>query len=224
MKKRMENLIDLISFEFDKAGYKPISNVIWKHVSYPDFWVVLRPVGVYNLNQLQTELFDDLAKIREKSPESEKNTTLLILNQVTGEHRDERKVIEDENDAYMFKKYVIQYIKEEWDSARQQLPIPFDGLGKLLMQPDNFSSMKETQRKSDFTLLYTIAHKLPFVLMDVEKKEFNAEPELELSDDIKDIYGLIDSCLDFSSNETTTKQLEQFSKEIEKLININGNG
>ena len=217
-------MTDLIGFELTKAGYKMIGEgLVWKHEQYHDYWVLDPIEGEYDLNTVQTSLFNKLADIRNSYRESEKNTSLLILNLVSNDERDKRKVIDEENDVYMFKKYVIQYSNDMWEAAKRIIPTPFCGLGTLLMRPDIFATMKEKHLDSEYALLYSIAHKLPFVKMDTVTADYNAEVPIELSDDVQELYSVFESILNFSDDGVTNDMLDRLNGQLEELINRNIN-
>ena len=105
----MENLIDLINNEFKIARYEEMGQGIWKHQVYNDFWVIVSIKGDYELDKLQEDIFARADSVRKEFPSSEKSTSLLIVQQVgNNAEKNPQKVIEDENNVYYFKKYVIQ--------------------------------------------------------------------------------------------------------------------
>lgn len=134
----MENLIDLIYNEFKIAQYDEIGRGVWKHHVYNDFWVIVNIDGDYELDELQEDIFACLDGIRKDFPSSEKSTSLLIVQQVgSNEEKNPQKVIEDENNVYYFKKYVIQYTESEWNAAMSLIDETIC-LGELLMETEVF--------------------------------------------------------------------------------------
>lgn len=188
----MDNLTDLVFKEFEKAGYRSEDGLLWKHQTYMDFWIVVRPEGDYDLSILQEEIYGKLTSEREREPEMEKNTSLLILNLVGEAGKNRQRIIEDENDVYVYKKYVIQYTRQEWDDVKgliEREGVPYD---ELLMRADLFKKMRADHNGS-WGLLYTIAHKLPFVAMTVTKKDYEISEDVHVQADLEGLLAWVDT-------------------------------
>lgn len=213
----MENLINVIYNEFKKAGYESTDHFLWQHNKYKDFWVVLDIEGNYDLKTLQSQTYNRLLDERVKEPELEKNTSLLILNKVEKSGKSRERVIEDENDEFVFKKYVIQYTEEEWTILRDQIADNHESIGKLIMNTSFFEVLKRDPN-GEMRLLYSIAHKLPFVTMDVTKRDYNVSQDLQLSDRVTDTLRWVDSIPKSQKKNPKDEELDVVKKQIEEIV------
>ena len=178
----MKMLIHLVENEFARAGYTQLTEGLWVNSEQTDFWLVCVLQGDYQLKEFQEQLLSDYASLFSEYKLMEKNTSLLLLNEVEyAVDKKPGKVVADENDPYDFKKYIIQYTQDEWKQAKVFLEEK-ESLANVLMQPDIFAKLKKDGVNSPVALLYTIAHKLPFVMMPVEHKEFQFRNELFYND------------------------------------------
>lgn len=212
----MENLTDILFREFERAGYISDDKFLWRHSTYTDFWVVLAIDGEYDLEQEQNRILDGLLEMRKKEPEMEKNTSLLILNRVNKEGRIFERVIADENDVYVFKKYVIQYTQEEWDAIRNMIEdeVP---LSDILMKNEHFAALKETPG-CPLNLLYNIAHKLPFVTMNVTKKDYDFTDEIHVPERMETMLAWVDEIPKWERKNPTDDDIDAMKKAIERMI------
>lgn len=219
----MENLTDLINQEFEKAGYRSDDGILWKHQNYMDFWFVVTKEGDYELSPLQEAVYSNLEGVRNQEPEMEKNTSLLILNLVDEAGKNKQRIIEDENDVYVFKKYVIQYTWKEWEDIREIIEgegVPFE---ELLMRADLFESMKADHNGS-LSLLYTIAHKLPFVTMRVTKKEYEISNEVKVPEDMQELLAWVDSVRPPESKTVKEEEINAIKDTIASIITEENSG
>ncbi len=217
----MENLIDLINSEFAKADYEPLTDRLWKHREFDDFWMICTICGDYNVDELQEKVYNNLEPLRKDFPESEKSTSLLILQNLddVAQHN-YQKVIDDENNIYFFKKYVIQYTDDEWDAAHSLIAQGFNGLGELLMKTEVFEQVK-LHENSPYHLLYTIAHKLPFVMMHVERKEYDPNPTIIINEELQSLFNWIEELPDMVGRYLDNAEIETAQNAIDQWINNN---
>lgn len=218
----MEHLIDLIYNEFKIAQYEEIGQGIWKHRQYNDFWVIVNLEGDYELDGLQEEIFAMLDGVRKEYPSSEKSTSLLIVQQVgSNEEKNSQKVIEDENNVYYFKKYVIQYTESEWSEAKTLIDED-RSLGELLMETEVFEQVKQNVNSAN-KLLYTVAHKLPFIMMRAERKPYDPNPIITVGAELQHLLERIDEFRDMQGRNATEDELIEASTFIDKWINEGNN-
>lgn len=218
----MENLIDLIYNEFKIAQYEEIGRGIWKHQVYNDFWVIVNLDGDYELDKLQEEIFARLDGVRKEYPSSEKSTSLLIIQWVgSNEEKNPQRVIEDENNVYYFKKYVIQYTESEWNEAKSLID-ETRSLGELLMETEVFEQVKQNVNSAN-KLLYTVAHKLPFIMMRAERKPYDPNPNITVGADLQHLLERIDEFRDMQGRNATEDELIEASTFIDKWINEGNN-
>ena len=213
----MENLIDLINKEFQKAGYVSTDHILWCHNMYKDFWVVLDIEGNYNLDEVQDLTYRRLKDERIKEPEIEKNTSLLILNKVKVFEKKIEKVIEEENNEFIFKKYIIQYTNADWGVVKDLIADDSESVGRLIMKPTFFDILKRVPN-GGISLLYSIAHKLPFVTMDVTKRDYELSEDLQLSDRSTVMLKWVDSIPKLQKKIPKDEEIEAVKKQIKEIV------
>ena len=202
----MENLIDLIYNEFKIAQYEEIGQRIWKHLAYNDFWVTISLEGEYELYKLQEDIFASLEGVRKDFPSSEKSTSLLIIQRVgSNAEKNPHRVIEDENNVYYFKKYVIQYTEVEWNEVKTLID-EGRSLGELLMETEVFEQLKQNVNSAN-RLLYTVAHKLPFIMMRAERKPYDPNPNITVGAELQHLLERIDEFRDMQGRNSTEDEL-----------------
>ena len=176
----MVNFIDFLCECFKAYGYELCwqsqgwEYMVLKHREYNDFWILSTE---FDAIKRQSLVFDDYKEIVcSKYPSALKNTSFLyVKKQDTIElTKQDKSIIEIENNPYYFKKYVLAYT----DLAFREFVNLFstnDGelsLSKVLMKEGNFEKLKAEKSYGAYHLLYSIAHKLPFVVVDVMQKKF----------------------------------------------------
>ena len=218
----MENLIDLIYDEFKIAQYEEIERGVWKHHVYNDFWVTVSLEGEYELDKLQEEIFASLEGVRKGFPSSEKSTSLLIIQRVgSNAEKNPHRVIEDENNVYYFKKYVIQYTEVEWNEVKTLID-EGRSLGELLMETEVFEQLKQNVKSAN-RLLYTVAHKLPFIMMRAERKPYDPNPNITVGAELQHLLERIDEFRDMQGRNATEDELIEASTFIDQWINEGNN-
>lgn len=218
----MENLIDLIHNEFKIAQYKEIEQRIWKHLEYNDFWVTVSLEGEYELYKLQEDIFASLEGVRKDFPSSEKSTSLLIIQRVgSNAEKNPHRVIEDENNVYYFKKYVIQYTEVEWNEVKTLID-EGRSLGELLMETEVFEQLKQNVNSAN-RLLYTVAHKLPFIMMRAERKPYDPNPNITVGAELQHLLERIDEFRDMQGRNATEDELIEASTFIDQWISEGNN-
>ena len=171
----MENMIDLILNEFGIANYHLLKNKQGKFLltneANSDFWIILSDYDV--AVDKQQELFELYRQEMKEYSTAEKNTSILILKCIS--HFDEEIkawAVETENDKYYFKKYVLLYTQKAWDSLNNEILVaPKKKLSDYLIDSSVFENLKNDSSDGPYTLLYGIAHKLPFLLLEMEKSK-----------------------------------------------------
>lgn len=166
----METMINYIHSIFKQFNYQNIGEeqdlIFMKHNLFHDYWI-LHTTTQFDLNS-QLTIADKAQKAFEGIKEAEKNTTLLILWEVDKKDNSVlNRIIEIENDQFYFKKYVLLYSKNDWDDCKA---MNIDDIQKILMDKKTFEKLKNEICGNDigkYHLLYAIAHKLPFLMIDV---------------------------------------------------------
>lgn len=182
----METINDIVANEFALNGYKKILEIegrsLTKAAQGTDYWVIGSDVNDY---YKQKELFDDILNRQERFEFIEKNLSLLLLINVSNQENKDIDIIQIENDKSYFKKYVIKYDQE---SVKGLIEImkkqAARSIASLLLDMQYFVQLKEeTDHQTAVSLLYNIAHKLPFIpLMSSQKQRVEANLEFDSSE------------------------------------------
>lgn len=207
----MENINELILTEFSQAGYSVIGEIehspILANEAKSDFWMIF---GDFDKNEdAQLALYDKYRYATDSYPAADKNISVLVLKK---EERivDEKRqwAVEIENDKFFFKKYVLLYTDESFAKLQDEILVDAEkNLSDYLCDRNVFEQLKEDTPDGAYTLLYGIAHKLPFLLVQMEKSHLKlAYPEywssssvLETNDwvnDFPDVEEAMDTYLD----------------------------
>lgn len=160
-----------------------------KHKDYADFWIIKDAVNAFKLEEQET-IADKAKTTFNQYREAEKNTSLLVLLEVEQISEDILDtIIEIENDPFYFKKYVLAYTtKSSKETIEKFSP---ENFSSMLMQPESFKALKdEADSSGPYHLLYSIAHKLPFLMTDVQVQDTSLlsnqyTPSEELQDTFK---------------------------------------
>jgi len=206
-------MLKIILNEFARNDYYEIGEekdiVFLKHRVYDDFWIVSEKK--FDL-KFQSELYEQyISRFAKEYPTVKKNTSLIIL--VTEDARDSEKIVSIENDPYLFKKYVLSYSKQSLDELKAVLTAEdgnFIPIESLMMKPDVFNHLKGESAEGGYHLLYSIAHKLPILPINVNHQDI-IKTNLQLNGEQR---GCLEWCMMLSEDEAERKTaLEQFSEE-----------
>jgi hypothetical protein len=185
----METINDIVINEFDICGYKPLAEfdgcILMGASEGVDYWLIS-----FNLKDfdIQKELFDKVMTMSLSFDYIEKNLSLLLLSNIDDEANKNRDVVNIENDKSYFKKYVLEYNQK---SARELLEIMVErnvnSISPLLQEDQCFSQLKDNvEAMSPISLLYGIAHKLPFIPIKTSPIA-RADEKLNLTDDLSSL-------------------------------------
>lgn len=213
----MVNMIDLIYKEFERAGYISSEGFLWKHHMYKDYWVVCEVAGDYVLTELQNWIVGKLAEDRAKEPEMEKNTSLLIIRKVDSSSDNLERVISEENDVYVFKKYVLQYTEVEWNCVKTLYVDGSIPLSVILMRSDIFEKVRDNQCCPE-ALLYRIAHKLPFATINVAKKEYEYSNNIVVPDVMNPLMEWVDEIPAWEGKTPSEQELNAMKELVQMKV------
>lgn len=207
----MENINKLILTEFSQAGYSVIGEIehspILANEAKSDFWMIF---GDFDKNEdAQLALYDKYRHATDSYPAADKNISVLVLKKEERVEEEKRQwAVEIENDKFFFKKYVLLYTDEAFAKLQDEILVDAEKkLSDYLCDRNVFEQLKEDTPDGAYTLLYGIAHKLPFLLVQMEKSHLElAYPEywssslvLETNDwvnDFPDAEDAMDTYLD----------------------------
>lgn len=206
------------SFDFGEL-YKNSQNDVFY------YWLVVQTDHLTQelTNSLQDEYFDECKKVVD-SPSFSKNTSLLILYETIPSKLNRGLVQLIEEDPYQFKKYVIPYTSEALSDLKVQLKAKtFENVKHLMSDNSVFQDYKSKYKIYNWRhLLYTVAHKLPFLELLIEENQSIANmdeksKELIARDDLSKYYQKLNEFIegeDFANIEEL--KLSDLIKKIEE--------
>lgn len=215
----METITDFLFTCFKTYGYEihwrcqNLNFIVLKHSVYNDFWIL---TSEFDINERQKQLsavYED--NVCSEYPSALKNTSLLyVKNQNTVNlDKEDNCIIEIENNPYHFKKYVLAYTDAAFNNFIKLFEIREDefSISKELMKKDNFEKLKEENSFGPYHLLYSIAHKLPFAVIDVVQKKFDSgEPIFTEEED-----SIVESLSSYDERDDVNSMLKILNREIE---------
>ena len=208
---------DFITELFKQFNYGVIDEAedisFFKHINYKDFWIIVNAVNAFKLEDQET-IAGKAKTIFAQYKEAEKNTSLLVLLQV--EQISEGildDIVEIENDPFYFKKYVLAYTKSSKEAIKQY---SIKNFSSILMQPRNFQALKNEAEVSDpYHLLYSIAHKLPFLMTDVQVQDTSLSSNQYIpKEEMLDAFNWMQS-IDFCAEDFAKEVLNKFENLID---------
>lgn len=133
------------------------------------YWLVVEQRDVSKVLELQDEWFEK-CKERIDAKEFDKNTSMLILANNDGNQIKKKEILLIEEDPYQFKKYVLLFTS---DILKQLLTQTENGnpekILDLIVNESVFNNYKKEYSAPNWRhLLYNLAHKLPFLKINVE--------------------------------------------------------
>lgn len=168
----MENINDIIINEFQKWGYTQVNEVDGRpffinanYTTCVDYWLVSYDIDDFNN---QKGIFDKVMEISTNMKFVEKNLSLLLLVDMDNPNNKKNDTIEIENEKSYFKKYVLKYNQE---SVKGLIDIINEkkakSIAELTLDIQYFSKLQsDIGQLTPNTLLYSIAHKLPFIMIN----------------------------------------------------------
>ena len=204
----METIKELIECLFSNANYNRIENtdyIIYKHKEYSDFWIIVEDLAINN----QKKKYDALKELHSKYTEMDKNTTILVLNDLLSKTAlNNDQCIEMENNPLYFKKNVLSYKPEIVSKLIETLEAEkiFD-FSKYLFNVDTYEKLEKNNDEIS-ELAYCIAQKLPFIIMDVETQKYECES----------FYNKLDEEEKKIIDEISSLDIEIIDNEIEHII------
>ena len=184
----MRTMLELICSEFERWGYSLKmefdGNILFASNVGFDYWIVCSNIDVI---PSQKSLYDKLEEFKCEFEYIEKNITLLLLIDNEGDLKSIDTIKVENNKSY-FKKFVLQYTEKSVSELNNILTEnKVDSIADLLLSEQYFTQLKyDSQTLNGVTLLYSIAHKLPFIpikSITKEKSKINLNfSSLELDD------------------------------------------
>lgn len=215
----METITDFLFTCFKTYGYEihwrcqDLNFIVLKHSVYNDFWILTSEFDINERQKQLSSVYED--NVCSEYPSALKNTSLLYVKKqnTVDLDKEDKCIIEVENNPYHFKKYVLAYTDVAFNNFIKLLEVSEGGfsISKELMEKGNFEKLKKENSFGPYHLLYSIAHKLPFAVIDVMLKKFDSgEPVLTEEEDT-----IVESLYSYDEREDVNSMLKILSREIE---------
>ena len=215
----METITDFLFTCFKTYGYEihwrcqDLNFIVLKHSVYNDFWIL---TSEFDINERQKQLsavYND--NVCSEYPSALKNTSLLYVKKqnTVDLDKEDKCIIEVENNPYHFKKYVLAFTDAAFNNFIKLFDIRKNefSISKELMKKDNFEKLKEEKSFGPYHLLYSIAHKLPFAVIDVVQKKFDSGEPIFTEEE----NTIVESLSIYDEREEVNSMLKILSREIE---------
>lgn len=215
----METIDELIYSEFSKVEYSVIGRIanapIFVNNDNSDFWLIMDD---YDIDvEFQKSLADNYEGIMDGYIAAAKNTSVLVLKKVEYiNDANKNWAVEVENDKFYFKKYVLLYTDTAWNMLKDNILVYKEkSLSAYLVETKNFEKLKADTPDGAYSLLYGIAHKLPFLLVEMQKSKLKLSyPAFWSSSDVLKINDWVNGISD---------EDEDIEKYLDEIINSIGN-
>lgn len=225
MKEIINNLFNYHNFKkIDINKYNLFFKDVDSNIRY--YWLIIE-VEVFDSELIlafQDVWFEECKKkINDK--DFDKNTSLLIIYKRVDFDIAKQHVFKIEEDPFQFKKYVLTYTDDSLGNLKAKIENDnSEMLLNLLVDENIFNEYKDThQNHSWHNLLYNIAHKLPFLKINVESNQNLENLYVKSKDEIKrkNLADFFDS-FNEAFLEDVTYNLDKINEdELIELLNFN---
>lgn len=127
----------------------------------------------------------------------------------------DESIIEIENDPYYFKKYVLAYTQDSSEQLFNLLSTDYSGisLSDIMMMPKSFSKLQKENVFGPYHLLYSLAHKVSFLTMDIKPKNFDEVAKLNIEEEDKLLMDSIDG-IDLNNGQDIMRRIVEKEEEL----------
>ena len=172
-----------------------------------DYWIISYDFDI----KQQGKIFEKIHETKiAQDPSFNKNLSLLYVKRMDFIDLSivDESIIEIENDPYYFKKYVLAYTDDSYEQLFKLVTEDFSGvsLSDIMMLPESFSKLQNEKSFGPYHLLYSLAHKIPFLTMEVKPKNFDEVAKLSIDDDDKFLMDWI-SRIDSTNGQEVMRSL-----------------
>lgn len=194
---------DLIKILFDVHNFKlnelEFGDLYTSNDERKYYWLVVEPSDVSKVIELQDEWFEK-CKEQIDTKEFDKNTSLLVLANNDINEIQKKEILSIEEDPFQFKKYVLLFtsdiLKKLLEQTENGNP---EKILELIVNESVFNNYKNNYLEPTWRhLLYNLAHKLPFLKINVEVNQ------------------TLDNLFEESKKTLVEKGLLEYSEFIEK--------
>lgn len=185
---------------------------VLKHIdnSIHDYWIISYDFDINN----QEKLFKNIHRTEiAEDPTFNKNLSLLFVKKMDNIDLStiDESIIDIENDPYYFKKYVLAYTQESSQQLFKLLSEDFSGisLSDIMMMSESFKKLQEEKSFGPYHLLYSLAHKIPFLTMDIKPKNYDDVAKLTIEEDDKPLMDSIEGINSNNGEEIMRRLIEK---------------
>lgn len=228
MKEIINNLFNYHNFEkIDIGKYSLFFKDVRGNIRY--YWLIIE-VEVFDSDLIlafQDVWFEECKK-EIKDKDFDKNASLLIIYKREETDIKKKHVFKIEEDPFQFKKYVLTYTDDSLVNLKAKIKDDnSEMLLNLLVDENIFNEYKDThQNHSWHNLLYNIAHKLPFLNINVTINQNLENLYVKSKDEIqrKNLTDFFDSFNKVFSNEVLENLHNKNEDDLIELLNFNDDG
>jgi hypothetical protein len=134
------------------------------------YWLVIETDNLTEVIEKQSDYFD-MAKQVAINEWFDKNVSMLILHEVDNFDNIQNLVIEIEENPYLFKKQIILYKGAELEKFNQAIESQDKTIKGFIenkiLEEETFKKHKENINNDYESLLYRLAHKIPFIKLNI---------------------------------------------------------
>lgn len=194
---------DLIKKLFDLHNFKLIELEFGDlYISNDDrkyYWLVVEQSDISRVLELQDEWFEK-SKEHINTKEFYKNTSLLVLANNDKNEIKKKEILLIEEDPFQFKKYVLLFTSDILEELLSQTEKGNpEKILELIVKESVFNHYKANYLEPSWRhLLYNLAHKLPFLKINVEVNQ------------------TLDNLFEEAEKSLVEKELLEYSEFIEK--------
>ena len=166
----MDNIIANIFQENNHVLNESTDFILFSLKDKFNYWLVINRDDLTTVLEEQSDLFLKAKKII-GVPQFDKNANLLILYKVASiSNIDKENLLQVEEDLYHFKKCIIYYTEEEFVKLKAKVDDStiISDLEGMILNEAVFEKHKNNFDNNDYeSLLYRLAHKIPFLKINV---------------------------------------------------------
>ncbi len=176
----MDNIITQIFQDGNHEVYESPGFRLFSLKGKFNYWLVINRDDLTTVLDEQIDLFLQAKEIIGE-PQFDKNVNLLILYKVDSiDQIDKEGMLRIEEDLYHFKKSIIYYTDQELEKLKTKIndSTMISDLESMILKETVFEKHKKSFDYNDYeSLLYRLAHKIPFLKINV--KQINNLESLE---------------------------------------------
>jgi hypothetical protein len=191
-----------------------------KETNIKSYWLIVEVDELNKVLSSQDEWFD---KCKEKvnDLDFDKNTYLLVLSKRKDFDQQKNEILHLEEDPFQFKKQVLLYTEETVQNLKDKCDLTNPKtILELIINEDVFKSYKENFLTYNWeNLLYHIAHKIPFLNINVDTNQNLENLFLKNEDELtKKNYLTYYNFINSNFNASIMDDVEQ--KNLDEIIQL----